>query len=92
MSALRTNTAVRVTTRAIQQQKSSSQTTIRSFSATPRPAASHGPQYDPPTGWLFGLKPGEKYQKEGWENPFFYGFCGSLVIAGVAYGFKPDTS
>lgn len=92
MSALRTNTAVRATTRAIQQQKSSSQTTIRSFSATPRPAASHGPQYDPPTGWLFGLKPGEKYQKEGWENPFFYGFCGSLVIAGVAYGFKPDTS
>lgn len=89
MSALRPSTAaavVRNTTRALQQQQN------RSFSATPKAAASHGPQYDPPTGWLFGVKPGEKYQKEGWETSFFYGFCGSLVIAGIAYGFKPDTS
>lgn len=93
MPALRSTTAtttVRATARAVQQ--SSSQHTVRAFSATPRPAASHGPQYDPPTGWLFGVKPGEKYQKEGWETPFYYGFCGSLVLAGVAYGFKPDTS
>ncbi|KAK1767635.1 ESSS subunit of NADH:ubiquinone oxidoreductase-domain-containing protein [Phialemonium atrogriseum] len=55
-------------------------------------AASHGSQYDPPTGWLFGVKPGEKYQKEGWENMFFYGFCGSLVVFTIAYAFKPDTS
>lgn len=86
MPAVRPNTAVRAT-RALQQS-----TTRRAFSATPRTSASHGPQYDPPSGWLFGVKPGEKYQKEGWETPFFYGFCGSLVLAAIAYGFKPDTS
>lgn len=96
MPAVRPSTVVRAT-RALQQQSQSASstgatTTLRNFSATPRPAASHGPQYDPPTGWLFGVKPGEKYQKEGWETPFIYGFCGSLVIAAIAYGFKPDTS
>ncbi|KAK3332062.1 ESSS subunit of NADH:ubiquinone oxidoreductase-domain-containing protein [Cercophora scortea] len=64
----------------------------RLFSTTPRAAAAHGPEYDPPTGWLFGVKPGEKYQNEGWEGPFFYGFCGSLVVFTIAYAFKPDTS
>ncbi|KAI0139072.1 ESSS subunit of NADH:ubiquinone oxidoreductase [Hypoxylon sp. NC0597] len=91
MPAVRPNTAVRAT-RALQQHQSKSTTSARSFSATPRAPASHGPQYDPPTGWLFGVKPGEKYQKEGWETPFFYGFCGSLAVAAIAYGFKPDTS
>lgn len=94
MPAVRPSTVVRAT-RALQQQSqsgASGSTTIRSFSATPRAPASHGPQYDPPSGWLFGVKPGEKYQKEGWETPFFYGFCGSLVLAAIAYGFKPDTS
>lgn len=57
-----------------------------------RAASSHGSQYDPPTGWLFGVRPGEKYQREGWENMFFYGFCGSLAVFAVAYAFKPDTS
>lgn len=70
----------------------SSAASQRTFSATAAPRASHGPQYDPPSGWLFGVKPGEKYQKEGWETPFFYGFCGSLLLAAIAYGFKPDTS
>ncbi|KAK3945574.1 putative NADH-ubiquinone oxidoreductase [Diplogelasinospora grovesii] len=67
---------------------------VRAFSATTKVSggASHGPQYDPPTGWLFGVKPGEKYQNEGWETPFFYGFCGSLVLFTIAYAFKPDTS
>ncbi|PLB46748.1 hypothetical protein P170DRAFT_438449 [Aspergillus steynii IBT 23096] len=55
-------------------------------------AADHGDHYDPPTGWLFGVKPGQKYQKEGWENMWYYGFIGSLLAAGVAYVFKPDTS
>lgn len=88
MPAVRPNTAIRAT-RALVQQSAAA----RSFSATPRTAGgAHGPQYDPPSGWLFGVKPGEKYQKEGWENPFFYGFCGSLFLAAVAYGFKPDTS
>ncbi len=94
MPAIRPNVAaVRATKRALQQKSSQKTTAIRPFSATPRAASSHhGPQYDPPTGWLFGVKPGEKYQKEGWEGPFFYGFCGSILLAGIAYGFKPDTS
>ncbi|KAF2188321.1 hypothetical protein K469DRAFT_661034 [Zopfia rhizophila CBS 207.26] len=48
--------------------------------------------YDPPTGWLFGVKPGEKYEKEGWEGVWLWGFCGSLALAAVAYAYKPDTS
>ncbi|KAI1734065.1 ESSS subunit of NADH:ubiquinone oxidoreductase [Xylaria scruposa] len=92
MPAVRATTAVRAT-RALQQSTTTTTTTTtRPFTASARTSASHGPQYDPPTGWLFGVKPGEKYQKEGWETPFFYGFCGSLLLAGVAYGFKPDTS
>jgi len=46
---------------------------------------------DPPTGWLFGVKPGEQYQKEGWEGVWYWGFFGSLAFAVVAYAFKPDT-
>ena len=64
----------------------------RQFSSTSQRAASHESQYDPPSGWLFGVKPGEKYQKEGWEGIFYWGFFGSLALAGVAYAFKPDTS
>ncbi|KAJ5567407.1 hypothetical protein N7535_006713 [Penicillium sp. DV-2018c] len=55
-------------------------------------AADHGDHYDPPTGWLFGVKPGQKYAKEGWENIWYYGFIGSLLVTGVTYVFKPDTS
>ncbi|EED24277.1 conserved hypothetical protein [Talaromyces stipitatus ATCC 10500] len=62
----------------------STQSTLRS--------ADHGNHYDPPSGWLFGVKPGQKYVKEGWENIWYIGFIGSLVAAGVAYVFKPDTS
>jgi len=57
-----------------------------------RSAGSHGDHYDPPTGWLWGVKPGHKYVKEGWEGLWTYGFMGSLVVAGIAYAFKPDTS
>ena len=52
----------------------------------------HGDHYDPPGGWLWGLRPGEKYEKEGWENVFYWGFYGSFAVAAVAYAFKPDTS
>ncbi|KAF2020009.1 hypothetical protein BU24DRAFT_419600 [Aaosphaeria arxii CBS 175.79] len=52
----------------------------------------HGSHYDPPTGWLFGVKPGEKYEKEGWENVWYYGFYGSCAFGIIAYAFKPDTS
>lgn len=55
-------------------------------------AADHGDHYDPPAGWLFGVKPGQKYVKEGWEGIWYYGFIGSFLLAGVAYVFKPDTS
>ncbi|KAI0390327.1 ESSS subunit of NADH:ubiquinone oxidoreductase-domain-containing protein [Xylariaceae sp. FL0594] len=93
MSAVRpTAAAVRATRAALQQSPTSISAATRQFTASARTSGAHGPQYDPPTGWLFGVKPGEKYQKEGWETPFFYGFCGSILLAGVAYGFKPDTS
>ncbi|KAF2248612.1 hypothetical protein BU26DRAFT_518837 [Trematosphaeria pertusa] len=52
----------------------------------------HGSHYDAPSGWLFGVKPGEKYQKEGWEGIWYWGFYGSFAVAIVAYAFKPDTS
>lgn len=47
--------------------------------------------YDPPTGWLFGVKPGEKYEKEGWENVTFYVFIPMMVLFVGVYAFKPDT-
>jgi hypothetical protein len=62
------------------------------FSTTARRAGGGGMQYDPPSGWLWGVKPGEKYQNEGWEGPFFYGLWGSIIVFAVAYAFKPDTS
>lgn len=67
----------------------------RTFATTPARRGGghgHGPEYDPPTGWLFGVRPGEKAEKEGWEGLAYYGFCGSLVAFGIAYAFKPDTS
>lgn len=73
--------------------RTASTASTRAFSTTTRRAGGGGgAQYDPPTGWLFGVKPGEKYEKEGWENMFFYGFYGSLGVFAVAYAFKPDTS
>lgn len=66
---------------------------LRAFSTrTSQRAADHGNHYDPPTGYLFGVKPGQKYEKEGWENIFYFGFIGSLIATGIAYVFKPDTS
>lgn len=68
--------------------------TSRAFSVSQRRAGGggHGPQFDPPGGYLFGIKPGEKAENEGWENMMYYGFCGSLLLTGIAYAFKPDTS
>jgi hypothetical protein len=51
----------------------------------------HEDHYDPPTGWLFGVKPGEKYENEGWENVWVYGFFGSCLFGVVGYCYKPDT-
>ncbi|KAI1929613.1 hypothetical protein LOZ65_001701 [Ophidiomyces ophidiicola] len=64
----------------------------QAFSTRSALCGAHEPHYDPPTGWLFGVKPGHKYVKEGWEGLWTYGFVGSLVVAGIAYAFKPDTS
>ncbi len=63
----------------------------RPFASTPRRADSHESPYDAPGGWLWGVKPGEKYQNEGWERPMFWGFGGSLVLTAIALQFKPDT-
>jgi hypothetical protein len=57
-----------------------------------RASDAHENQYDPPTGWLWGIPPGQKYQKEGCENLMFYGFFGSFVVGAIALAFKPDTS
>lgn len=63
----------------------------RAFTTTVAVRGGGAPHYDPPSGWLFGVRPGEEYKKEGWEGPFFYGICGSFVVATIAYAFKPDT-
>jgi hypothetical protein len=65
---------------------------FRYFSASAHRSGGGGMQYDPPSGWLWGVRPGEKYQNEGWEGPFFYGFWGSIVVFAIAYAWKPDTS
>lgn len=51
-----------------------------------------GSSYEPPTGWLWGVKPGEKQEKEGWENAMYYVFIPSCLLLVVALAFKPDTS
>lgn len=38
-----------------------------------------------------GVPPGQKYEKEGWEDIFIWGYCGVTLLAIVAYTFKPDT-
>lgn len=66
----------------------------RSFSLTTRrQGGGHGneSQFEPPTGWLWGIKPGEKPEPEGWEWPMYL-FGASLLATGVALAFKPDTT
>jgi hypothetical protein len=97
MPVIRPSTCLRAA-RAVQRTSTTSTTaaaaanTARAFSTTPRQSSAGESHADPPTGWLFGVKPGEKYQPEGWENIYFYGFFGSLLVFSVAYAFKPDTS
>lgn len=89
-AALRAANAISTSTRAAATSQARSFTTSK-----PQRAADHGAHedhYDPPTGWLWGLDPSKKHEKEGWENIFFYGFFGSLGLGVVAYAFKPDTS
>lgn len=65
----------------------------RNLTVSARRAAgdSHGSHYDPPSGWLWGIPPGQEYKKEGWETIFYWMFCGGCVAAAVGYAFKPDT-
>ncbi|KAF7306987.1 hypothetical protein MIND_00491500 [Mycena indigotica] len=59
-------------------------------------SASHGaPQYNEPTGLLFGEKPpppGHRRIKEPWENLWYWGMYGSMGVGAVLLYFKPDTS
>ena len=66
----------------------------RPFSTTlrQRGGGQHESPYEPPTGWLWGVKPGEKVEKEGWENGMFYVFIPSCILLAVALAFKPDNS
>src|ERR1700759_5158187 len=63
----------------------------RPLSSTAARQGGHAPHYDPPTGWLWGVPPGTKPKKEPWENLMIYGYCGSFVVAGIAYIYKPDS-
>jgi len=58
--------------------------------------ASHGPpQFNEPSGWLFGERPpppGQKRVKEEWENIWYVGMFGSMAMAAVLLYYKPDTS
>ncbi|CAI4219894.1 unnamed protein product [Parascedosporium putredinis] len=98
MVLLRANTAVRAarTLRTLAATPSAT-TAARPFSVSSRRLGGdahghHESPYDPPSGYLFGIKPGEKHQKEGWENLMFYGFVPSCLLLIVALAFKPDTS
>ena len=62
----------------------------RSLSATPARYSGHVEQ-DPPTGWLWGIPPGQKYKNEGWEHLAYWGIGGTFLLTSIAYAFKPDT-
>ncbi|GAA5827529.1 hypothetical protein JCM11251_003849 [Rhodosporidiobolus azoricus] len=54
-----------------------------------------GVHYNEPTGRLFGEKapaPGQKRIKEDWENIYYYGFGGGMLLGAVLIYYKPDTS
>lgn len=36
-------------------------------------------------------KPGQKRQKEDWENIWYYGFFGVMALTAVGQYFRPDT-
>lgn len=60
-----------------------------------RYASHEAPQYNEPSGYLFGekpLPPGQKRVKEDWENIWYWGMFGSMAFAAVMLYYKPDTS
>ncbi|KAI0815131.1 ESSS subunit of NADH:ubiquinone oxidoreductase, partial [Irpex lacteus] len=55
----------------------------------------HGPEFNEPSGWLFGEKPlpnGQKRKKADWEAPWYVGMYGAMGLAGLLLYYKPDTS
>lgn len=83
--------ASRAALRCVRRQPAAVLPASRSLSVTARRQGGHGPSFDPPGGWLWGVKPGEKTEPEGWEWPM-YVFCGSLIATAIALAFKPDTT
>ncbi|GAM86098.1 hypothetical protein ANO11243_041080 [Dothideomycetidae sp. 11243] len=94
MTLLRTSLASRATALRALPQSQLRAATVRPLSTTPRlrSASSHEDHYDPPGGWLWGQRPGEKYEKEGWEGLWTYGFFGTMAFLVIGYCYKPDTS
>ncbi|OBZ79159.1 N-alpha-acetyltransferase 40 [Grifola frondosa] len=68
----------------------------RSASASRRYAShGHGPQYNEPSGYLFGekpLPPGQKRQRESWEIIWHVGMLGTMGVTAVLLYYKPDSS
>lgn len=86
---------IRTAARATRAIKTASPSAVRAFSSTKvtkGAAAGHEDHYDSPSGWLWGVKPGEKAEEEGWEKLMYWGFGGSMLLGVVGYAFKPDTS
>jgi len=72
--------------------RSLSTTPTHQLSYTPiRRGGGHESHYEPPSGWLWGVPPGTKPEKEGWEAIWTWGFFGSIGVLVVGYAFKPDT-
>ncbi len=54
-------------------------------------ASGHDDHFDAPSGWLWGIRPGEKAEKEGWEG-LAWVYVGVWVVAIALYTMKEDTT
>jgi len=60
-----------------------------------RLAHHEAPQFNEPSGNLFGekpLPPGQKRKREDWEMIWYIGMFGSMAVAAIGLYAKPDTS
>jgi len=68
----------------------------RSNPLSSRRLAHHeAPQFNEPSGYLFGEKPlpaGRKRKREDWELIWYIGMFGGMGLAAIGLYFKPDTS
>jgi len=63
--------------------------------STRRFAHHEAPQYNEPSGYLFGEKPpapGQKRKREDWEIIWYIGMFGGMGFAAAGLYFKHDTS